>query len=80
MGVSSGFLAGFFMTSVMVRAHGSYSHAHLKAIGPESKNKALGTSASLVKAFCIRNNLSLGRGMKYAVFLKRQASGDTFRL
>lgn len=53
---------------------------NLKTTGSGSKDKALGTSASLVKAFCIRNNLSLGRGMKYAVFLKRQASGDTFRL
>ena len=35
------------MTSVMVRAHGSYSHAHLKAIGPESKNKAMGACTSL---------------------------------
>ena len=31
----------------MVRAHGSYSHAHLKAIGPESKNKAMGACTSL---------------------------------
>ena len=31
----------------MVRAHGNYSHAHLKAIGPESKNKAMGACTSL---------------------------------